>query len=165
MTRTRTLIHDYLLDEEILKGNFKDPKLDFGFKVIFPSGVDTISGRQIGRLFMVLKPKNKDQIRINTATIISEKHLEILEKEKKKEFFFKKLRKYLLNRNLYYSLEIKNNRYVIEDVIYLSNNGTVSKNLFFKSIRKLFSSSAYTIILLGEICSNVIDLDDWELKG
>ena len=159
------MIRKYLLDEGLLREKIKKPHLDFGFQFVFPKGVDPSSGRQKGRPFMVTKPKNKDFIEISSPIVIDKKQVEILQKEDKKKYFFSKLQKYLLNRNFYFQLDGKNNRYVIIDNIFLSNTGTVSKNVFFKSIRKIFTSTIYTIIILNEICSNIADLEDWEFKG
>ena len=159
------MIRKYLLDEGLLREKIKKPQFDFGFQFVFPKGVDPSSGRQKGRPFMVTKPKNKDFIEISSPIVIDKKQVEILQKEDKKKYFFSKLQKYLLNRNFYFQLDGKNNRYVIIDNIFLSNTGTVSKNVFFKSIRKIFTSTIYTIIILNEICSNIADLEDWEFKG
>lgn len=162
-SKIEVLIREYLLDLGLLRKKINEPKLDFGFQFVFPSGVGP-TGKPIGRGFVVTKTKKKDFIEISCIAIISPKHIELLQKEGKKQHFFIELQKYLLSRNFFFHLDAKNNRYSIIDNIFLQKNGTISKNLFFKSVRKIFTSMVYSIVLLNEICENVINLDDWKLK-
>ena len=62
-TNLKELIQEYLLDENLLRGNVKDPKLEFGFRFVFPGGTDP-TGRPRGRNLTVTKPKNRDFIEI-----------------------------------------------------------------------------------------------------
>ena len=151
------LIREYLLDENLLRGQIKDANLDYGFNFVFPAGTDP-KGRQKGRTFTVVKPKGKDFIEISSPTIISPEHQTKL-KDKKKHFFAA-LHKYLLSKNFFFNLDAKNNRYVLIDTIFLKRDGTVSKNSFYRSVRKIFTSTVYSIVLLKEFCEDVLDLDD-----
>jgi len=155
----KVLVREYLLDEDLMRGQIKDPKLDFGYKFVFPGGVD-LQGRQRGRDFTVIKPKSKDYIEIRSGTIIAPKHVSKL-KDKKKHFFAA-LNKYLLSKNFFFQLDVKNNRYAIIDNIFLKKDGTVSKNSFYKTVRKIFTSTIYSIVLLKEFCDDILDLSDVE---
>ena len=74
--------------------------------------------------------------------------------------FYAALHKYLLSKNFFFRLDAKNNRYVIIDSIFFKKDGTVSKNSFYKCVRKIFTSSVYSIVLLREYCEDVLDLGD-----
>jgi len=157
----KVLIREYLLDENIMRGNLKDPKLDFGFNFVFPGGSDP-KGRQRGRNFSVVKPKNKDVIEITCGTQMSPEDVKKL--GTKRKHFFVELQKYLLNKNFFFHIDRDHNRYRVIDNIFLKKDGTVSKNKFYKSVRNIFTSTIYTILLLKEFCDNVLDLEDWDLK-
>ena len=159
--KIKILIREYLMDEGLMRGNVKDPKLDFGFNFIFPGGLDP-KGRQIGRGFTIIKPKNKDFIEIRCGTTISPKHIEKL--GDKKKHFFAQLQKYLLSKSFFFQLDVKNNRYSIIDNIFLKKDGTISKNRFYKTIRKIFTNTIYSIVLLKEFCEVIIDFDEWKIK-
>jgi len=160
--KIKHLIHDYLLDEGILREKISDPKIDFGFQFVFPPGNDP-TGRPVGRRMVTLRPKKKDLIVISLGTQISKLHIDTLNslKENGKMHFFWDLRKFFLVKDLFYRIDIKNYRYEISDQIFLKNNGTISKNSFFKSIRRVFDGAAYSNIILGEYCSGKIKPDDF----
>jgi len=157
----KVLIREYLLDEDVMRGQIKDPKLDFGYKFVFPGGADP-QGRKRGRDFTVMKPKTKDFIEIRSGTIISPEHVAKL-KDKKKHFFGA-LHKYLLSKSFFFQLDAKNNMYAIIDTIFLEKDGTVSKNSFYKTVRKIFTSTIYSIVLLKEFCDDILDLSDAEFS-
>lgn len=161
-SKIKNLIREYLLEEGLLREKITNPKLEFGFQFIFPPGNDPM-GRQIGRNMVVIKPNQKDLIVISLGTQISKHHIDTLNslKENKKSQYFWDLRKYFLAKDLFYRIDIQNYRYEISDQIFLSQNGTVSKNKFFKSIRKVFDASAYTNIMLGEYCFGKLKPDDF----
>ena len=161
--RLKELIQEYLLEEGVLREKINDQKLDFGFQFVFPGGTDP-QGRQKGRPFTVTKPKNKNIIEIGCPTVISPEHGKKLEKEDKKQYFFSKLQKYLLTKNFLFNLDGKNNRYVIIDNIYPRKDGYISKDMFFRRVRDILTSTIYSIIMLKEICDNVMDLGEWEIK-
>ena len=150
--KIKQLIQDYLLDEGLLRGKINDSKLDFGFQFVFPPGNDQM-GRPIGRNMITIKPKNKELIVISLGTQISQNHIDTLNSENRKAQFFWDLRNFFLIKDLFYRIDIQNNRYEISDQIFLKSDGTVSKNSFYKSIRRVFDSAAYSNIILGEYCS------------
>ncbi|MFX1530603.1 MAG: DUF2299 family protein [Promethearchaeota archaeon] len=158
---TKNLIQDYLLDEGLLREKVSNPKLDFGFQFIFPPGSDPMK-RPIGRIMFVIKPKNKNLIVISLPTQISSHHVDALNslKEDRKMQFYWDLRKFFLIKDLFYRIDIQNNRYEISDQIFLKDNGTISKNKFFKSIRRVFDGSVYSNIILGEHCFGTIKPED-----
>lgn len=150
------LIREYLLDEGILREKVKDPKIEFGFQFAFPPG-------KISKIMFVIKPKKKDLIIITIGTQISDPHinaLNSLSKNKKMQFFIE-LRKSFLLKDVYFRINIQNYRYEISDQIFLKQDGTISKNSFFTSIRKVFNSAAYSNIILEEYCSEKIKPEDF----
>ena len=161
-SKIKNLLQEYLLEEGLLRGKITDQKLDFGFQFIFPPGNDPM-GRQIGRNMVIIKPKQKDLIIISLGTQISKPHVDALNslKENRKSQYFWDLRKFFLAKDLFYRIDVQNHRYEISDQIFLNENGAVSKNKFFKAIRRVFDASAYTNILLGEYCFGKIKPDDF----
>ncbi|MHA1914285.1 MAG: DUF2299 family protein [Promethearchaeota archaeon] len=160
--KSKQLIQEYLLDEGLLREKVSNPKLEFGFQFIFPPGNDP-AGRPIGRKMVVIKPKNRKLIVISLGTQISKPHIEALTslKDNKKMQFFWDLRKFFLLKDLFYRIDIQKYRYEISDQIFLKQNGSISKNKFFKSIRRIFDGAAYSNIILGEYCSGKIGPDDF----
>ncbi len=71
------------------------------------------------------------------------------------------LRKSFLLKDAFYRIDVKNYRYEISDQIFLDNNGIISKNSFFKSIRKVFNCATYSNIILGEYCAGKIRPEDF----
>ncbi len=161
-SKIKQLIQEYLLDEGLLREKISDPKIDFGFQFVFPPGNDS-TGRPVGRRMVVLRPKNKDLIIISLGTQISKPHIDTLNslKDNRKMQFFWDLRKFFLVKDLFYRIDINNYRYEISDQIFLKDNGTVSKNSFFKSIRRVFDGAAYSNIILGEYCLGKIKPEDF----
>jgi hypothetical protein len=153
----KQLIQEYLLDEGLLRTKLPDTehKLDFGFQFVFPPGPVT-------QKMVVFKPKNKEMIIISNPIQISPQHIEALNalEQNKKMLFFMELRKLFLSKDVFYRIDIQNNRFEISDQIFLKKNGTISKNSFFKSIRKVFTCSAFSNIILNEYCSGKIKLED-----
>jgi len=143
-------IREYLLDEGFLREKITDPKLnlDFGFIFAFPSG-------QRGQRMSVFKPKNKNLIIISIRIQLSKPHskaLNSLEDDKNIQFF-SDLRKYFLMKEVFFQIDIQNYRYEINDQLYLDNEGIVSKDSFFKTIRKVYYCFIFSNILLKEYCS------------
>ena len=160
-SKIKNLIQEYLLDEGLLREKISDPKLDFGLQFIFPPGMDKL-GRPVGRRMVVIKPKNKNLIIISLGTQISQPHVDALNslnKNRKPQFFWD-LRKFFLIKDLFYRIDIQKNRFEISDQIFFKSDGTVSKNNFFKSIRRVFDGAAYSNIILGEYCSGKIKPED-----
>ena len=165
--KTKVLIREYLLDGGLFRENINDPKLDFGFQFAFPKGT-TPDGRQVGKNFAVVKPKNKDLIQISCGTQISAEHVKKLNSlpGKGKLKFFKDIQKVFFLKEVYFSLDAKNHRYNVSDTIFLKKDGSVSKNAFYRSVRKIFGVVMYSVFVLEEHCSSEpsgIDLDDFKM--
>ncbi len=153
----RHLIMDYLSDEGILKEKIPDPKLDFGYQFYFPPGVDP-QGRQRGQVMAVYKPKNKDILIFSIGTQIAEVHVNALNSlgENKKMQFFVDLRKVFLTKDVFFRIDIQAHRYEISDQIFIDETSSISKNSFFKRVKRVFNAAAYSNILLGEYCSGKV---------
>ena len=152
---TKDLIREYLLDEGLLRKNVKDPKAEFGFQFSFPPG-------PMGKIMFVIKPKDRDLLIVTIGTQISEQHISALNSlgENRKKQYWMDLRKFFLLKDVFFRIDIRNHRYEISDQKFLLNN-SISKNSFFKSIRKVFNSAAYSNIILGQYCSGLIEAEDF----
>jgi len=151
----KDLIQDYLLDEGILREKLKDPKLEFGYLISFPPGLNN------GHKLNVFMPKNKDFIIISLGTQINENHVNALNSMgEKKTIFFLSLRKLFLSKDVFFRIDIQNNRFEISDQIFLKKNNTISKNSLFKGIRRVFNVAMYANTVLQEFCMGKISQDD-----
>lgn len=153
----KQLIQEYLLDEGLLRNKLPldDKKLDFGFQFVFPPG-------PIAQKMVVLKPKNKDLIIVSNPIQIAPQQVEALNalKDNRKIYFFIDVRKFFLAKDVFFRIDTQNFRYEISDQIFLKRDGTISKNSFFKSIRKVFTCAAYSNMILSEYCSGKVKPED-----
>ena len=108
----------------------------------------------------VLKPLKKDLIIISLGTQIADAHNKAL--GDKRMNFFIDLRKILLLKNLLFRIDVQNSRYEINEQIFFNKNKLISKNKFFRTIRKVFSASAYCNILIGDYCSGKVKPADFD---
>jgi hypothetical protein len=156
-TNIKNLIQDYLLDTglKIKKISIDEKKLDFGFQFLFPPG-------PIAQNMVVIKLKNKDLIIISNPIQISPPQVDALNslENNGKIFFFMAIRKFFLVKDVFFRIDTEKFRYEISDQMFLKKDGTISKNSFFKSVRKVFTCSAYSNILLNEYCSGKIKPED-----
>jgi len=154
------LIQEYLLDEGLLRKKIQidDKKLEFGFQFIFPPTTGPIAQNMV-----VLKPKNKDLIIISNPIQIAPQQVDALNalEDNKKLQFFMDLRKFFLIRDVFFRIDTQKFRYEISDQIFLKKDGTISKNSFFKSIRKVFTSAGYSNMILNEYCIGKIKFGDF----
>jgi len=152
------LIQEYLLDEGLLRKKIPidDKKLEFGFQFIFPPS-------PIAQKMVVLKPKNKDLIIISNPIQIAPQQVDALNalEDNKKLQYFMDLRKFFLIRDVFFRIDTQKFRYEISDQIFLKKDGTISKNSFFKSIRKVFTCAAYSNMILTEYCIGKIKPGDF----
>ena len=157
----RFLILEYLSDENLQPNKISDAKLEFGFQFIYPPGRDPL-GRPIGKGMVVFMPKNKELLILSVGTQISPPHVEALDSLEmaKKMQFFMDIRKHFLLKDVLYRIDIQNHRYEISDQIFLSKNNSLSKNTFFKSIRRVFDAMVYSNMILSEYCLGKIKLED-----
>ena len=147
----KSLVQEYLLDEGILREKIKDSKIEFGFQFVFPPGT-------ISKIMVVLKPKNKQLIIITIGTQISESHIQALNSlaPNKKLQFFMDLKKFFLLKDVFFRIDVENYRYEISDQVFLKEDRSISRNTFYKSIRKVFNAEAYSNIMLEEYCTGKI---------
>ena len=106
----------------------------------------------------VIKPKNKNIIIITIGTQISEPHvnaLNALENSKKLQFFLD-LRKFFLLKDVYFRIDLEEYRYEISEQMFVEKEGTITKNNFYNSVRKVFNCDAYSNIILEEYCSGKV---------
>ena len=152
------LIQEYLLDEGLLRKKIPidDKKLEFGFQFIFPPS-------PIAQKMVVLKPKSKDLIIISNPIQIAPQQVDALNalEDNKKLQYFMDLRKFFLIRDVFFRIDTQKFRYEISDQIFLKKDGTISKNSFFKSIRKVFTCAAYSNMILTEYCMGKIKPGDY----
>ena len=148
--KIKSLIRKYLLDEGLLRENLPDPKsqFEFGYIFSFPPG-------QQEQRMSVFKPKNKNFIVIIVSTQISKQHVDALNslKDNRKMQFFEDLRKFFIIKEVFFRIDVQNYRYEINDQLFLKRDGSVSRNAFFKAIRKIFYNFMYSNIILSEYCS------------
>ena len=153
----KDLIQEYLLDEGLLRNKIPldDKKLSFGFQFVFPPG-------PIAQKMVVLQPKNKDLIIVSNPIQIAPQQVEALKalKDNRKIYFFIDIRKFFLAKDVFFRIDTQNFRYEISDQIFLKRDGTISKNSFFKSIRKVFTCAAYSNMILSEYCSGKVKPED-----
>jgi len=144
-TSVENLIHEYLLDEGILKDKIDNPKFDFGFIISFPPGPKS-------QKLSIYKPKNRNSVFITIRFQISQKKAEILIslKDKEKGRFFNDLRKYLLIREVFFKIDFQNLIIEIHEQIYPDKEGFISKNSLFKLIQKVFYCYVSSNLLLEE---------------
>ena len=145
------LIHDYLLDEGVLKEKLTSAKFDFGFIISFPSGPKSQN-------LSIYKPKNMNGIFITIRFQISKDKAEILNsfKDTKKHQLFNNLRKYLLTKEVFYKFDFQNDIIEIHEQIYPSIEGFISKNSLFKLIQKVFYCYVFSNLLIEEYCKGEI---------
>ena len=157
----KTIILEFLSEENLSPNKFSDPKLEFGYKFIFPPGRDPL-GRPIGQKMLIFKPKQKDMVIISIATQISKIHIDALNSldHKKKMQFFMDIRKHFLLKDVLYRIDIPNYRYEISEQIFFSRYEIISKNALFKAIRKIFDTMVYSNLILNEYCEGKIKPED-----
>jgi hypothetical protein len=156
-SKIKHLIQEYLLDEGLLRNKLPpdDKKIDFGFQFIFPPG-------PIEQKMVVIKPKNKDLIIVSNPMQIAPQQVEALKalKDNRQFYFFVDIRKFFLAKDVFFRIDTQNFRYEISDQIFLKRDGTISKNSFFKSIRRVFTCAAYSNMILSEYCSGKVKPED-----
>lgn len=159
-SKLKSIVLGYLSELETVDP-ILNPKLDFGYKFLFPKGKDP-RGNPIGRTFSVVKPKSQNILDISRGIGIPKEYIDAFNKmgEGSEQKFIKNLIKILLLHRVFYRFDLENNRYSISDTIFLNKGKFVAKNNFFNSIRKVFGCSEYIILELQDYCSGEFDIDD-----
>ena len=99
---------------------------------------------------------------ISLGTQISKPHIDALNslKQERKMGFFIDLRKFFLLKDVFFRIDMQNFRYEISDQIFIKADGTLSKNTFYKVIRKVYNAAAYSNMILGDYCSGKVKPED-----
>ena len=152
-TKINDTIREYLLEEGLLGKKISNSKsnIEFGYVFTYPPG-------QMGQQMSVFKPNNKDFIIIIIRMQFSKKQiaaLNSLDNDKKNQFFLD-LRKYFVIKEIFFRINMHNYRFEMNHQIFIKNDGIISKNSFFKGVKKIFYSFMFTNILLSEYCSGRI---------
>lgn len=159
--KIKSLIQEYLLEEGLLRQKIPNnkKKIDFGFQFVFPH---VPSPSPIEQKMVVFKPRNKNLIIISNPIQIAPQHIDALNslEESKKFQFFMDLRKFFLIKDVFFRIDTQKYRYEISDQIFLKADGTISKNKFYKSIRKVFTCAAYSNMILTEFCFGKVKPDE-----
>jgi hypothetical protein len=147
-------IREYLLDEEILRKKIESDNVEFGFQFVFPPG----KHKRVQKM-NVFQPKHKDLLIISIGTQISPHHVEALEDQGAKIQFFKELRKVLHLKNMFFFIDAQNHRYEISEQFFF-DEVLISKNEFYRLVRNVFNTQAYSNLLLIDFCSGEFQPDD-----
>ncbi|MBN1801864.1 MAG: DUF2299 family protein [Candidatus Lokiarchaeota archaeon] len=148
-------IRTYLDEEEILRNEISNEKLEFGFMFSFPPGIEK------GHMMHVFQPKKKDCVMISIGTQINSEQAKLLGSLDEEKQFFLELKKHFVQKDVFFRIDMPNARYEIVDQIFLKNDGIISKNSLYKSIRRVFNCAMYGDILLSEYCSEKMELNDF----
>ena len=147
------MIHDYLLEEKLLREEISNKNLDFSFRFVYPEE------RGPNRGMIVQLIKNKNYIIVFSPTKISEaqsnkfKNLE----EGVKRKFLTRLVKLAHLKEVLHSFNFSNRRYAFIKKIYFKKG--VPKNIFFSTVEKLYHTTILSHYLLQEYFSNGINDD------
>lgn len=150
--KAEELLVRYLKEEKVLRKKIINPKIEFGYVFGFPP-------RQQQQSMQVVHPKESDYVVISLGIQIPDvfvQALNAIEPQKKVQFYID-IRKFLLAQNFLFRFELALNRYNISDQLYFREGGNISKDKFFKSVRKIYNASQYCTLLLEECCMDKID--------
>lgn len=150
--KVESIILDYLKKENLFSKEVNNPKLEFGFLFSFPPGLNKVP-------MQVMQPKGNDFIVITLGIQIPDayiKALNSLDTKKKNQFYFD-IRKFLLLQNFLFNFDLQHYRYQLSDQIYVNQGEPISKNNFFKCVRKIYNSGQYCHMILAETCAEKVD--------
>lgn len=153
--KTETIILDYLEEENLFPKQISNNTLEFGYAFSFPPGLRKAP-------LQVIQPKQKDFIVISLGIQIPEGYIQALntlDPEKKGKFFFE-IRKFLLLKNFLFNFDLQHYRFQISDQIFLKREKGISKNSFFKIVRKIYNTGQYCNMILAEFCAGKLDTKD-----
>lgn len=139
-------IIEYCTAEGILREKIpKNDNIEFGYNLTFPPN------HPEPKRMMVLQPKGKQFIAIQIGIQISNEHVAILNKDQNiKLLFFEILKRYLLNKDIMFNLDINQNRYLISEQIYEDG---LSLDNFYRNLRRVFNASIYSNAVLLDMIS------------
>ncbi|MBN2154580.1 MAG: DUF2299 family protein [Candidatus Lokiarchaeota archaeon] len=127
----------------------KNIKFHFALKVVYPPW------HPQPKNLLILMPKNKHYVSIELATKISPEHLDTFKKMEGQgmnfiPLFYHLLRNLLLNRNLFFTFNLKNHSYIISEHIY---EDRLFMDIFYRRMRKVYYASLSAQLILSEILS------------
>ena len=139
-------------DWTTMEGIFKikrpsDQKTDFVIDLMYPFN----HPRPMN--FVVLVPKERDFARILCGTKISPQHLQCLKKPEITQRFLQSFTKSMLFMQIIHSVKQEKNVPVfweLSEQIYFDG---LTKNAFFKAIRKVYFATVSAILLLNQLCT------------
>ncbi|HMF32415.1 MAG TPA: DUF2299 family protein [Candidatus Lokiarchaeia archaeon] len=138
-------LKDWSIEEGVMSIKLPDdPNLAYGFELKFPPNAPAQKKLQL------LGPVGKDFLILQLGTQMAPEHVEIFQNSpvEKQVKFFSKMKKFFYAQNLLFNVDAQNFRWAIIDQIYY---GSLTKNLFFRTLRRVFYGSLYVDDILGEI--------------
>jgi hypothetical protein len=135
----------------------KLPNLEFSMKFLYPNP-------KYGRTFYVMKPKKKNQLQLFTKTILNAEHKEkYCELEDYKKFeLIQIIHRIILRNILTTSLQFeKNHGFTIIENIYYEDKEDLNINLFYQTIRRIFSCTMECVMAIQDFFSGTFNLKDY----
>ncbi|MFW9973151.1 MAG: DUF2299 family protein [Candidatus Odinarchaeota archaeon] len=151
--KLNVLIRNYASEIAELEETLHNPKLDFGYRFLFPNRKNPMH-----KPITIVKPKKKKYIEIGIGLSITGKHKDCLEKldeEKKRQLFFE-FQKIFFSKEVQFELDFKSLRFAFHKNIYFEGN-SLSRVSILKTITKIFSIAMLTIILLEQFRDEKVD--------
>lgn len=170
-SKLKVLIRRYIikigeLGDDLTK---KNPRLEFGFLFFHPKGLTKQSNGKIiyhGRSFQANKPKKENFLVISHKTTLDLKHKKIVDtSENKRNKLYNDLKKIFLLKNVEYNLNLQEHSYIISNRIYPEKEGNISMENFYNTLRNIFHSDIYAIIIINEQLSGKVDLNGKEFNS
>ena len=141
-------VKEWCTDEGIFKiKRPRDPKAEFIFDLTYPYNHPHPMN------FLVVRPKDQDQIKIICGTQISPPHLQCLKKSEINQKFLQGFTKTMLFLQVLHSIKQEDNIpnfWELSDEIYIDG---LTKNEFFKVLKKIYFATISAILLLNELCT------------
>jgi len=136
-----------------LKETLHDPNIDFGFRVLYPG--------EKGRTILIVKPKKKNVLELQTPTTVSPEHIEKLDNAKKKELF-SILSKLFILKEIHHSVDFKHKRYTLICKYHFEDESKINVDKLHNYIRKIFFVDIYAIGIVQEFVSGRFKSEDIE---
>jgi hypothetical protein len=150
------IIHKYI--KEIggkIEEKQENPNAEFIFRFKYPNP-------KIGRNFFIVKPIGKNYIEIFSRTLLSPEHKKKFENlsEKQKLRLSENIHQITLRNILTINIQFKENQiFNIIEKIYLSNNEEIDINLFYRTIRRIFSCVMECVLMIQDFFSSTYESD------
>ncbi|MBY9006973.1 MAG: DUF2299 family protein [Candidatus Lokiarchaeota archaeon] len=141
------LLKKYIENIGQLKETLDNPKLEFGYRFLYPHNK--------GRTFLVVKPKIKNCIEIQTLTKLSPQHVEVLEKypKEKQNILFFQIAEFLINNKVHHILNFKDKLYILIDNIFILDEKDIPTiNEFKDRIKYLYYTNLQSIKIVIDFC-------------